>query len=272
MHALRSLSAGQIAAGVAAYVAAAGGAYLLFAKPPAVGDAAGVASTAGRRATFNTNAPHYDADVESSEAWSSINRLRRDLIAHARGRVVEVGVGTGRNLPLYAPDVRLLAVDNADGMLAVARSKAGALPADRAGGPIEFAVGDVTALGLPSGSVDAVVDTFSLCSYEDPAAALAEMVRVLAPGGRLLLLEHGRSSWAAVNWFLDKYTPAHVARHGCSWNRDMAALVAGVAGVREVEARRADLGTTFYWVGVKEGGAGGGDSSGSGPGSKQLLR
>jgi len=238
-----------------------------------VGAGAGGGPRAGRRAACNANAAHYGADIESAEAWSSISRLRRELIAHAHRRVGGGGVGTGRNLPLYARDVRLLAVDNAEGMLEVARRRATTLAASgdsgsaSGGAAAEFVVADATALPLPAGSVDAVVDTFSLCSYEDPAAALAEMARVLAPGGRLLLLEHGRSSWGVVNWFLDKYTPAHVARHGCSWNRDMAALAAGVAGVAQVEVVRADLGTTFMWVGVKEGGGVSGSNGGSSDGA-----
>jgi len=102
-------------------------------------------------------------------------------------------------------------------------------------------------LPFEAASFDAVVDTFGLCSFEDPVAALREMGRVLKPGGRLFLLEHGASSLGWLSRLLDSNTPAHVHKHGCFWNRDIDAIVAA-AGMGIVERERRHAGTTYYIV------------------------
>jgi ubiquinone/menaquinone biosynthesis C-methylase UbiE len=103
--------------------------------------------------------------------------------------VLEVAIGTGLNLEHYPPDVRLTGIELSQDMLAIARRRANDL--DR---HVELRVGDAEALEMPSGTFDTVVCTFSLCAIPDHRRALAEMTRVLRPGGVLLLADHVASS------------------------------------------------------------------------------
>lgn len=105
------------------------------------------------------------------------------------GEVLEVAIGTGLNLEHYPPDVRLTGIELSQDMLAFARRRANDL--DR---HVELRVGDAEALDMPSATVDTVVCTFSLCAIPDHRRALAEMTRVLRPGGVLLLADHVVSS------------------------------------------------------------------------------
>jgi len=113
---------------------------------------------------------------------------REWVCSQAAGEVLEIGIGTGRNLPHYRNDVRLTGVELSPAMLEIARTRA-----REVGREIDLRVGDAQALGFPDQSFDSVVCTLSLCTIPDDRAAVAEMRRVLRPGGRLLLLEHVRS-------------------------------------------------------------------------------
>jgi ubiquinone/menaquinone biosynthesis C-methylase UbiE len=103
----------------------------------------------------------------------------------ASGEVLEVAIGTGLNLEHYPPGVRLTGIELSQGMLAIARRRAADL-----GHPVELRVGDAEALEMSSATFDTVVCTFSLCAIPDHRKALAEMIRVLRPGGVLLLADH----------------------------------------------------------------------------------
>lgn len=120
------------------------------------------------------------------------NRLfgdgRRWVAAQARGDVLEIAVGTGRNLPFYPLEARLTAIDLSPAMLEVARRRARELGRD-----VDLRVGDAQALDFPDESFDTVVFTLALCTIPDDRRAVAEAKRVLRPGGQLLLLEHVRS-------------------------------------------------------------------------------
>ncbi len=104
---------------------------------------------------------------------------------------------------------------------------------------------DAAAPLAAGGAFDTVVDTFGLCSFADPVAALRNMAAALAPGGLLLLLEHGRSHYALLNRVLDAGAPSHAAHWGCVWNRDVDAIVAA-AGLEVVSHHRFHFGTTYY--------------------------
>ncbi|WP_448628232.1 class I SAM-dependent methyltransferase [Geodermatophilus sp. URMC 64] len=140
------------------------------------------------RGYYDTHADDYDRQFGGVER-RLLGDQRRWATSRARGTVLELGVGTGLNLPLYPDDVvRIVGVDLSEEMLARARAR---VSAAGLGGRVELRRGDAHAVDLPDGSVDTVVSTYSLCTVADPAAVLREARRVLAPGGRLVLVEHG---------------------------------------------------------------------------------
>jgi ubiquinone/menaquinone biosynthesis C-methylase UbiE len=119
----------------------------------------------------------------------------------AAGDVLEIGIGTGLSLPHYPAGARLTAIEFSPGMLEIARRRSAEL--DR---PVEFQMGDAQQLGFPDESFDSVVAAFTLCSIADEPRAVAELRRVLRPGGRLLLADHVVSSSAplrGVEWLLE---------------------------------------------------------------------
>lgn len=116
-----------------------------------------------------------------------LQRLRAELLASARGRVIEIGFGTGLNLPHYPSAVtELVAVEPSSGMLARAGSRIAAAPF-----PVRVITGSAESLPLPDAAFDTAVSTLTLCTVPDPGRALAELRRVLRQDGRLLFLEHG---------------------------------------------------------------------------------
>jgi ubiquinone/menaquinone biosynthesis C-methylase UbiE len=150
----------------------------------------------------------------------------------ARGRVLEVAIGTGRNLPHYRPEVVLTGIELSPAMLAVARARAAEL-----GREVDLREGDAEQLPFDDATFDTVVCALSLCSIPSPAAAIAEMKRVLAPGGRLVLLDHVGSSWPpirAFQWLLERVTIRTAGEH---FTRRQLPLVEA-AGLEIVEANR----------------------------------
>ena len=200
-----------------------------------------------RDAAYDREAKTFDDAVRSSEYWSGIENMRASLAYGARGDVLEVACGTGRNFSYYDPKkVRtLLAMDACDGMVEEARAK---LRTRDGGTTVREAIvtrGDAQRINVKTGSVDTVVDTFGLCSYEDAVGALREMKRVVKrDGGRVLLLEHGRSEYGWLSNILDHFADAHARRWGCYWNRDILKLIED-AGLEIVEKSTHHLGTTF---------------------------
>jgi ubiquinone/menaquinone biosynthesis C-methylase UbiE len=145
---------------------------------------------------------YWDEQAASYERAGRFERLafgdsRRWVCDQATGDTLEVAVGTGRNLPLYGEDVRLTAIDLSPGMLAVARERAATL-----GRPVELREADAQKLPFTDASFDTVVATLSLCSVPDLDATVAELRRVLRPGGRLVLLDHVRPSFPPLRWLL----------------------------------------------------------------------
>lgn len=135
---------------------------------------------------------------------------RQWVCRQARGDVLEIAIGTGRNLPYYPADVRLTGVDLTPVMLELARQRASAL-----GREVGLRVGDAQALDLPDARFDTVVATLALSSIPDVGRAVAEARRVLRPGGRLLLLEHVRSPLLPVRLLQRLFDPLFVR---CYWD------------------------------------------------------
>ncbi|MGD9894942.1 MAG: class I SAM-dependent methyltransferase [Dehalococcoidia bacterium] len=144
------------------------------------------------RRIWDKEAPRYDRSMRFVERVL-FGDGRAWVCRQAAGDVLEVAIGTGRNLPFYPVGVRLTGVDLSPAMLAIARRRAA-----RLGLPVDLCEGDVEALAFPDAAFDTVVCTLSLCNIPGVHRAVAEMKRVLRPGGRLLLLDHVRSSVAVV--------------------------------------------------------------------------
>ncbi len=140
------------------------------------------------REVYGKLAPRYDRSVRFWERLLRIEEGRRWVCSQARGEVLEIGIGTGLNLPHYPQEVRLTGIELTPAMLELARRRASDL-----GREVELRLGDAQALDFPEESFDTVVFGLCLCSIPDDRRAMAEAWRVLRPGGHLLLLEHVRS-------------------------------------------------------------------------------
>jgi ubiquinone/menaquinone biosynthesis C-methylase UbiE len=154
--------------------------------------------------------------------------IRERVIGAAEGRVLEIGVGSGLNLPLYRPPVReVLALEPAAKLLAMAQGASrGTIM------PVSFLEASAEAIPLEDHSVDTIVTTWTMCSIPHADTALAEIRRVLRPGGKLLFVEHGRAPDASVRRWQDRLTPAwRRIAGGCHLNRPISAMIEG-AGFR----------------------------------------
>jgi ubiquinone/menaquinone biosynthesis C-methylase UbiE len=140
------------------------------------------------RAIQDRQAPKYDRQISLFER-ALFGGGRSWVCSQARGNVLELACGTGRNLPFYPDEVALTAIELSPGMLAIARRRARDL-----GHPADLRIGDAQALIFPDASFDTVTCTLGFCTIPDPQAGAAEAFRVLRPGGQLLLLEHVRST------------------------------------------------------------------------------
>jgi ubiquinone/menaquinone biosynthesis C-methylase UbiE len=166
--------------------------------------------------------------IDLSMRQRNLTAYRHRIVPAAEGRVLEIGVGSGRNLPFYTVRVqRVIGLDPSSKLLSMARR---ALL--RVVPPVEFVEGSAEAIPLADASIDTVVTTWTMCSIPDAPRALCEMRRVLRPGGRLLFVEHGRADDTNVRWWQDKLTPLWKRiGGGCHLNRAIATLIKG-AGFR----------------------------------------
>jgi len=140
------------------------------------------------RRVYQRFAARYDRSVRFWEWVLRIDEGRIWIASQVRGKVLEVGIGTGRNLPYYPENVQVTGIDLSPAMLEVARRRARELRRE-----VDLRVGSAESLEVGDSSFDTVVFTLSLCSIPHDRGALCEAWRVLQPGGRLLVLEHVRS-------------------------------------------------------------------------------
>jgi ubiquinone/menaquinone biosynthesis C-methylase UbiE len=151
-----------------------------------------------------------------------VTEERKKALADVSGDVLEVGFGSGHNLPCYPSGVRrVVAVDPSTESAKLARKR---IAASRF--TVEYVPLEGEKIEAPDASFDAVVSTFTLCTIPDPATALAQMKRVLKPGGRFFFVEHGRSPDLGVQRWQDRMNPCQrFAFGGCNMNRDIERLV-----------------------------------------------
>lgn len=149
--------------------------------------------------------------------------FRRRVIGAAEGRVLEIGIGSGLNLPLYGGAARsVIGIDPSPELLDMARRRAAT-----ASVPVELVEASAEALPLDDASIDTVVTTWTLCSIPDAPRALAELRRVLKPGGALLFVEHGRAPEPGVARWQDRLDPLwQRIAGGCHLNRKIDDLIA----------------------------------------------
>lgn len=156
-------------------------------------------------------------------AWgerAGLRALRGEVLSRAAGSVLEIGAGTGLNLPHYPPSVTSLALADPEPPMVRRLERAGA--ADRRSPAVTLAPAEQ--LPFDDEHFDAVVSTLVLCTVDDPARALGEIRRVLRPGGRLLFIEHVRSEDPTLSRWQDRlHRPWHSFGYGCHCNRDTRA-------------------------------------------------
>ena len=172
-----------------------------------------------------------------------IDQLRTKMFERVKGDVLELAVGTGLNLPYYKRVKSLTAIDLSPGMLEKAEEKFRELEKrdiednsdDRRNTNVKFEIANVESLPYEDETFDYVVDTFSMCVFEKPDAALREAKRVLKKGGKLLLFEHSRAKKNALLSTYQSATSGMVKKmaKGCDWSQDVERLV-GEAGFTKV--------------------------------------
>lgn len=182
-------------------------------------------SRAGSAATYDRHAETYDV-LDGSTPLTRLlgfDAMRAELLSVARGKVIELGAGTGVNFDFYPSTVtNLTAVDASALMLrhAAARARVGANPA------LTTVVGDAATTGLPGAAFDTVVATFALCVMPDAAAVAREMRRLITPTGTALVLDYSRSRLPVLAAYQD-VTASTVARwsKGCVPNLNLQSLL-----------------------------------------------
>ncbi|KAK7220867.1 hypothetical protein V2G26_008870 [Clonostachys chloroleuca] len=205
------------------------------------------------------NAEQFDKELNFPEWWMGITSLRRRLADRANGTVLELAMGSGRNLEAVPPMASSAPVVKA-------RTMAGSM-----GGQLSYLDGLLRLVHsdahnpLPppppreeAPKYDTIVQTFGLCSVSDPVAVVSNLATAVKPGtGRIILLEHGKGWYGIVNGLLDRNAGQHFEKYGCWWNRDIQALVEEAArktpGLEVVKVERPFLLQmgTLLWIELK---------------------
>lgn len=200
---------------------------------------------------YEEKAKDYDSEINWEERGMFMGRRRKWLMNQLKGDVLEVACGTGRNLKYLYPEKinSITFLDSSKNMVDITQQKfRNMFPSFL---KAAFTVGKAEDLvNLANGAsirYDTIVETFGLCSHEDPVKALKNMKELLKPGGRIVLLEHGRGTWDMVNNHLDFRSERRMKTWACRWNLDIGELV-DEAGLDITYEKRVHLGTTWMLV------------------------
>lgn len=182
------------------------------------------------QAIYNDIAPQWDARQGLVERRLMGEQMRRDLARELRGRVLELGTGTGATLPFAVENTAITAftgTDLAPAMLDQARAKWNAIPDARKPFAATFMAMDATRLAdrFPAASFDTVTTSLMLCTVPDPARVLQEMARVCSPDGRIVLLEHVRAPNILIAGMQRLLTPLQERMLGCHLDRPTDRIV-----------------------------------------------
>jgi ubiquinone/menaquinone biosynthesis C-methylase UbiE len=163
--------------------------------------------------------------------WMISEQIRRKAIEQAQGEVLEIGVGTGSNLPLYRKGCRVTGIDFSPRMLEKAEKKLSLAKV-----PVFLQEMDAQHLHFPDHTFDTVVATCVFCSVPDPVQGLREALRVCKPEGKIVLLEHVRSENTVIGWLMDRLNPFTLYLIGSNINRRTVENVqdAGIT-IRKIE-------------------------------------
>ncbi|VUG17991.1 OMS1 [Brettanomyces bruxellensis] len=204
---------------------------------------------------YDKIAEKYDRQVGREELMMGMGRKRKWVMRQCKGDVLEVASGTGRNCKWMNPALvtSYTFLDPSKEMMKKAYEKFKKRWPDFS--KVKFVVGKAEDLKRISSAgdknepfkYDTIVETFGLCSEKDPVQSLKNMKALLKQGGRIILLEHGRSSWDLVNKKLDKDAQRHSEKWGCRWNLDIGEIVDD-AGLEITKEKRAYLGTNWMVI------------------------
>lgn len=162
---------------------------------------------------YNRAAKIYDI-FESPMEMMSLKKWRVDLMKELEGKVLEVGVGTGKNIPYYPEGMNITAIDFSEKMLIKAKIKAEALNKK-----VEFYHMDAELMDFQDNTFDTVFTTCVFCSVPDPVQGLKEIKRVCKPGGKIIMIEHVRSEKKILGLIMDLFNPLVVNSYGANINR-----------------------------------------------------
>lgn len=199
---------------------------------------------------YDDMAAEYDSQIKWEEAGVFMGTRRKWLMNQAEGNVLEVACGTGRNIPYLIPDQveSITFVDSSEKMVEETQKNfRKKFPKYK---NAAFAVGKAETLvdiSSENFKYDTIIEAFGLCAHEDPVAALRSMAKLLRPGGRIVLLEHGRSTWDFVNNHLDFRSEKRMKTWACRWNLDIGEIVDD-AGLDITFEKRVHLGSTWMLV------------------------
>lgn len=228
---------------------------------------------------YNKKAEEYDEGVNFEEKAIFMGKRRKWLMRHCEGDVLEVACGTGRNIKYLDPSLlnSITFLDSSEKMMEITHKKfrdhfptfkKAAFVVGKAENLVELAQGtsiehkadlktdnkdiEVVKKGSTKVKYDTILEAFGLCSHEDPVRALKNFAVLLKPGGRIVLLEHGRGQYDFVNNILDQRAEKRLQTWGCRWNLDIGEILDD-SGLEIVEESRTHLGTTWCIVAKRKG-------------------
>lgn len=159
--------------------------------------------------------------LDRAMSAAEIEKIRPEVIKGASGIVLEIGFGSGLNLPFYQNVSKLYALEPSKELLEVAKARTSSISF-----PIEFLTTGAEHIPLPDKSMDTVVSTWTLCSVEDPEKVLKEISRVLRPGGSFVFIDHGSSPNKFIRFIQNISTPFSKHLTGnCHLNRNIEKLI-----------------------------------------------
>ncbi|AAS50331.1 AAL035Wp [Eremothecium gossypii ATCC 10895] len=227
---------------------------------------------------YDEKAEEYDRSVRMEEMAIRMGKRRKWLMKHCEGDVLEVASGTGRNidyLDLSKIDT-ITFLDASKNMMKIANKKfrekyphfkQAAFVVGKAEDLVDLATGhspqqqnlelvnspeQVIPESKPKVKYDTIIEAFGLCSHHDPVRALKNFAKLLKPGGRIVLLEHGRGTYDVVNKILDKRAEHRLETWGCRWNLDIGEILDD-SDLEIVTEKRTHLGTTWCIVAKRKG-------------------